>query len=463
MADDGANCPGCGVPADLRDALLTASAASGAIPMRDPETGVLNRPLLLEAVTPVVALARRNARTMAFLHIHLEGLAVRAALLPDACGSALLREVTEQVLGIVRDSDFVARVGPDRFAVVLTEVWESDGAARVASRLSRALDEATDVLGQAPRVGVSFFPADGAGVDELLGAARAAAARVPARGGVAFANPVMGAEALRQAGLERDLTGLDASSQFLLHYQPIFSLATGAVVGVESLMRWNHAVHGLLTAADFIPMAERTGRIRALDQWAVTRAMEDASVWKDRGWDGWVSVNLSGRTLSDVSLVDHVESSLARTQVEPGSLIFEVTESTALAGNGNAAGVLEALRDLGSRIAIDDFGTGYASFEYLRDFDPDLVKLDQVFVTGHDHARADRLLRSLVLMAHHMGKPVVVEGVEEESQRERLLDSECDMVQGFLLGRPVAAEVFAELHLGAPAGGTPEFRPGSSF
>lgn len=420
--------------------------------MRDLDTGMLNRPLLVEAATPVVALARRNARSMALLHVHVEGLEARCDGLAEARRLALLGNVTDQIYSGVRDSDFVARVESERFVIVLTEVWEADGAARVANRLVKSLQSsAVGDLPWAPKIGVSFFPSDADALDDLLDQSRAAAGRVPARGGIAFADPVLGAEALRRAGIERDLNGSDASSKFLLHYQPVFSLATGQVVGVESLLRWDHALHGMLPAASFIPMAERTGRIRALDQWAVGQAMEDSRGWRDRGWDGWVSVNLSGRTLTDPSIAEHVESSLVRTGASPESLIFEVTENTALARDGGAAEVLEALRGLGSRIAIDDFGTGYASFEYLRDFDPDLVKLDRVFVTGEENTRANRLLRSLVLMAHHMGKPVVVEGLESESQRQRLVDSKCDMVQGYLLGRPVAAEAFAELHLGIGA------------
>lgn len=446
MDQDSAACPECGLPTELRDARLGPTAA----PRRDPETGALNRTLLLEAAEPMVSLARRNARTMAFLHIHVAGLAQRCSGLPAVARLQVMRGVTERILRVVRDSDFVARVGPEQFVVALTEVWETDSAARVASRLVRALGgPAASRSPFTPRVGVAFYPSDGETLSDLLDQAREAVGWVGAGSGIGFADPIVGAEALRRAGLERDLTGTSATSQFLLHYQPIFSVATGAVVGAESLIRWDHALQGLLVAADFIPLAERTGRVRTLDQWAMAQAMEDSRAWRERGWTGWISLNLSGRTLGNSSLAAHVEAALVRTGTEPESLIFEVTEKTALLPNGKAAAVLEALRGLGSRIAIDDFGTGYASFEYLRDFDPDLVKLDRVFVAGEDHPRSDRLLQSLVLMAHHMGKPVVVEGLEEEAQRQRLIDSECDMVQGFLLGRPVSATDFAELHLGA--------------
>lgn len=445
MAQDLMTCPECGVTSAPRDGQLAAAD----MPMRDPETGALNRTLLMEAVEPMVSLAHRNARTMAFLHIHVVGLTTRCAGKARAERVTILREVTAEIVSAVRDSDFVARVGPERFIVALTEVWESDGAARVASRLVRALGGSDHQRSPyTPRVGVAFYPSDGESLVDLLAESRGAEERVEGRSGIAFADPVVGAEALRRAGLERDLSGSDPSSQFVLHYQPIFSLATGEVVGVESLIRWDHLLQGLLPASDFVPLAERTGRIRALDQWAVTQAIEDSRRWRETGWEGWTSVNLSGRTLGDPAIASHVETSLARTGMDPESLIFEVTENMALSPDGTAAKVLDSLRGLGARIAIDDFGTGYASFEYLRDFDPDLIKLDRVFVSGNDNPRYHRLLHSLILMAHHMGKPVVVEGLEEEEQRQRLIDSKCDMVQGYLLGRPVSAVNFAELHLG---------------
>ncbi len=442
MSEPTPSCHECGAPVGVR-----ASTDGGTIPLRDPDTGAINRALLLEAAAPMLSLARRNARTMAFLHIHIGGLARQVAESADG-ESALIGTVTGRILDAVRDSDFVARVDADRFVVALTEVWEADAAVRVAQRLVHSLTAPLD--GGAPsvvRVGVSFFPFDADDLDELLYQARAAVPGDPGRAGIGFADPIIGVEALRRAGLERDLAGADAVSQFRLHYQPIFSLDSGEVVGVESLIRWDHSLQGLLPAADFIALAERTGRVRAMDQWALEQALIDTEPWRDQGWTGWISVNFSGRTLSDPRLVGHVEKILERTGADPRRVVFEVTESAALAGDGQATRILDGLRSLGSRVAVDDFGTGYASFSYLREFDPDLVKLDRLFVAGDDHPRSQRLLHSLVLMAHHMGKPVVVEGLEEEQQRQQLVDSGCDMVQGYLLGRPVGPVEFTENYI----------------
>ena len=441
MSHEPSKCSECGAPIGAR-----AMDTEAVVPVRDPATGAINRALLLEAAAPMLSLARRNARTMAFLHIHVGGLIDQAT---DAeTEGALVGSVTRRVLDAVRDSDFVARVGPERFVVALTEVWEADAAVRVAQRIVHVLTAPLDGGPESiVRVGVSFFPFDADELDELLYQARAAVPGDPGRAGIGFADPIIGVEALRRAGLERDLSGADTVSQFRLHYQPIFSMDTGQVVGVESLIRWDHHLQGLLPASDFIGLAERTGRVRAMDQWALEQALVDTRPWRDAGWTGWVSVNLSGRTLSDTRLVEHVGAILERTEADPTKVVFEVTESAALSSEGEATAILAGLRSLGSRVAVDDFGTGYASFSYLREFDPDLVKLDRLFVTGENHPRAQRLLHSLILMAHHMGKPVVVEGLEEEEQRKRLADSGCDMAQGYLLGRPVGPEEFTKQYI----------------
>lgn len=440
MAKPGTGCPERS-PSEEGIPLLTDQMM-----LRDPATGAISRLLLLEAAESVLSLARRNARMMGFLHIHVDGLAQWIAQVSPQRGEQITRGVSRRLLRAVRDSDFVARVGVDSFVVALTEVWETDAAVRVAHRLVNQLGRTE---GRNPalavRIGVAFFPFDAGDVESLLHRAEQALPETPGHNGIGFVDAVIGAEALRRAGLQRDLAGHDVAQQFLLHYQPIFSMASGEAVGVEALLRWDHALQGVLPAGDFIPLAERTGRVRALDQWALEQALRDSRAWQDQGWNGWVSVNVSGRSLSDVRLVHEVERALTEAGGDPSSLVLEVTESAALS-NG-ATTVLDNLRALGVWVAIDDFGTGYASFEYLRDFDPDLVKLDGVFVPSDDSPRQRRLIHSLVTMAHHMGKPVVVEGVEEEEQRVRLIDSACDMVQGYLLGRPMPAEDFSRQYL----------------
>lgn len=397
----------------------------------------MNGALMLQVLAPILALARRNSRALAVLHFRVSPAGPEAEL-PQS------PEVVAAIASAIREEDIVARVGPDTFAVGLTEVWEPDAAVRVARRVARSLGELDSGDGP-PRVaiGAAFFPGDGDDGPALLEAAKRA---TPANASMGFADPELGREALRRSGLLRDLSGPGVASQFELHYQPIRSMETGHVVGAEALLRWNRS-GALLPAADFIGLAEATGRIRAIDRWSIEHALRETRVWADAGWDGWVSINLSGRSLAAPGFASVVKRIMEESRATPDRVVFEVTEGAALAGNGAVRKALNDLRELGSRVAIDDFGTGYASFEYLCQFDPDLVKLDRAFVARNDGIDSARLLTALVDMAQSLGKPVVVEGVEHHPEWERVAVSGCDLVQGYLMGRPVPGPTFVRHHV----------------
>lgn len=408
-------------------------------PSIDPDSGAPNRALLLQVLAPVLALGRRNSRAMAALH-------VRVPALDGTDGLA------ERVVGVIREAvrecDMVARVGPDGFSVALLEVWEPDAAVRVARRMLLELGAKLGVdASAATGIGVAFFPHDAPDGPALLEAAERS---TPATGSLGFADPALGREALRRAGLMEELTGSDAISQFHLHYQPIRSVRGGDVVGAEALLRWERS-DALLPAADFIGMAEASGRIRAIDRWSMERALTDLRAWREAGWGGWVAVNLSARSLVDPELPDVVARLLASTGAPADGLVFEITERSALGGTGSAGDVLREIRAQGIRIAVDDFGTGYASFEYLTTFDPDVVKLDRAFTVEPAEPGATNLLAMLVEMAHRMGKPVVVEGVEEPTEWDRVAASRCEFVQGYFTGRPVSRLAFTRQHIGVAA------------
>lgn len=409
-------------------------------PGQDPESGAMNRGLLLTVLAPILALTRRNSRALAFLHIRYDDLAG-----PDLTGgrrAGLARAVADGIRGCVRGEDLVARVGPDTFTVVLVEVWEADAAVRVAQRVVREL-RTLAAAGDRPgvSVGVSFFPHDGETATSLLAAAEGA---TPATGSLGFANAELGALALRRAGLQRELTGEQVESRFSLHYQPILSVGGGEVVGAEALLRWDRS-GSLLPAAEFIEAAEATGRMRAIDRWSIRRALVETRPWREAGWEGWIALNLSGASLVDPDLADVVARLMDETETPADRVVFEITERSALAGNGQARDMLEELRRLGTRIAVDDFGAGYASFEYLCAFDPDVVKLDRAFVAAG--GSPEPLLPALVDLAHSLGKPVVAEGVESRAELDRVVATASDLVQGYFMGRPVAGPGFVRRHV----------------
>lgn len=403
----------------------------------DPESGAMSRALLLAVLPPILALSRRNARALAVLHVRVDALADRPGLVRDVVG--ILQSST-------RGEDLVARLDANAFALVLVEVWEADAAVRVAQRLVREL---RGLLGADGRpgvsIGVAFYPDDGADGAVLLDAAAGA---TPATGSLGFANAGLGAAALRRAGLMAELTGDRTDSRFSLHYQPIRSVEEGTVEGAEALLRWDR-LGSLVPAADFIDVAESSGRIAAIDRWSIERALWETRSWRDAGWNGWIALNLSARSLADRSLPGTVARLMDATDTPGDRLMFEITERSAIVGNGETRAVLEELRGLGARVAVDDFGAGYASFEYLTAFDPDLVKLDRAFVaTG---SSPEPLLPALVDLAHHLGKPVVVEGVENRGEWDRAVATDSDLVQGYFMGRPVTGLGFLQRHVSGPA------------
>lgn len=417
----------------------TLHALASADPQTDPASGLPNRALMLRVLGPLLALGRRNARALAALHLRVPAAAEHGWL---------VRPVADAIQEEVRAGDVVARLAHDGFAVALLEVWEPDAAVRVAQRLllrlsaELGLDEAAQV-----GVGVAFFPHDAPDAPTLLEAAERAVAEA---GALKFSDPEIGREALRRAGLMEDLLRAEAISQFHLHYQPIRTVQGGRVVGAEALLRWERP-NALLPAADFIGMAESSGRIRAIDRWSIERALVDLRTWRTAGWDGWVAINLSARSLVDGELPGVVDDLLTATGAPADGVMFEITERSALAGSDHALDVIEALRSRGIRVAVDDFGAGYASFEYLTHFDPDVVKLDRAFTVEPGTAGGENLLPMLVEMAHRMGKPVVVEGVEQSTEWDRVAASRCEFVQGYFTGRPVSRLAFSRQHLGVAA------------
>lgn len=405
-------------------------------------------PLLVQVSRQLLGLARRYGRHAAFLHMEIGGIDDLLEQLPPEERSVLITRAATRISRAVRDSDIVARVGRDAFLVLLSDLWEAEASARVAERLWRGAAATLRVGGRAVelpvRVGVALYPSDGDHAEVLAERAAAAAHRIPAgTSGLEYHEEGLGRDLRGTLGMESDLRRDLSEGQFSLVYQPIFTLADGELCGAEALCRWTHRARGTLPAGEFIQLAERTGRIRTLDRFAVDEAATTAREWVRQGWHGWISVNLSGHSLSDPRLVSGVEGSLARAGLEPRHLVVEMTESAALREPRLAGLTLRDLRSLGVAIAVDDFGTGYSSFRYIHAYEVDILKLDRSFVTAlADDVRHARVLEGLIQMSHHLEKAVVAEGIEEPQHRDWLGTVGCDMVQGYLFGRPMGAQEF---------------------
>ena len=239
----------------------------------------------------------------------------------------------------------------------------------------------------------------------------------------------------------------------MLHYQPVIALSSnrmvgaealtrGHIIGAEALARWPHMERGEIAPSQFIPVAERTGRIVALDRWAIATACRQAAIWSQEGWAGWVSVNLSARSLHDADLPTYIARCFETHGMEPGRLVLEVTESAAMRDIDITARILAQLKQAGALIALDDFGVGHSSLAYLKHFPVDLLKLDHNFVSGIGYEKKhEHLIETMITLAHRIGAQVVAEGVEQGEQLDWLKQADCDYVQGYLLGRPQPADV----------------------
>ncbi|MEX1182919.1 MAG: EAL domain-containing protein [Gemmatimonadota bacterium] len=421
----------------------------------DALTGLANHRLLRERSGQVLALARRHGSMAAMMHIDMHRLRTLNAQHGRGVGDEVLRLIADRLRQSLRESDTLARVGSDEFLVLLSEVADDDAVARVVRRLHLSISQPYAVQGQsialASHIGLALFPRDADTFDGLLECAETAVRRAAQTAlSFEFYERDLSIAAHDRMSLEDDMQWAWENGQFVLHYQPIIgadgqivgaeALARGRVVGVEALARWPHLERGMLGPNEFIPLAEKSGRILSLDRWAIATAAKQAAVWAQQGWDGWISINLSGRTLQDPELPGYMTRMLSEHDLGRGRIAIEISEATAMRDPLATARVLDTLRDLGVLIAIDNFGVGHASLAYLKLFPVDLLKLDGGTVRGIDRGgREQQLIEIMISLAHRIGAKVVAEGVEADSQMEWLKAAGCDYIQGHLIGWPAPA------------------------
>lgn len=412
----------------------------------DELTELPNRALALERLT--AALDEGPDHT-ALLFVDLDRFKVVNDSLGHAIGDRVLLEVADRLARAVRPDDTVARLAGDEFLVICRHVSGVDEATAVAERVRRLLDEPVQLGADSVKITASVgvcLAEPGSTPEEVVRDSDAAMYRAKSTGRGRFEvfDEGMRAGMDNRLRLERDLeTALDGQ-QLRLHYQPLVSLVTGQLVGVEALLRWEHPDQGLLLPDNFIPLAEETGAIIPIGEWVLAEACRQAKEWESRGLTGLeMAVNLSGRQLAQTDIRTTVASILRRADFTPGriELCLEITESLLMADPEVSAVSLRELKDIGVTLAIDDFGTGYSSLAYLKWFPVDTVKLDRSFVKGIATDRADRaIVAAVVELAHALGMAVVAEGVEESGQYEALSRAGCDRAQGFLIARPQAPE-----------------------
>jgi diguanylate cyclase (GGDEF)-like protein/PAS domain S-box-containing protein len=425
----------------------------------DSLTDLPNRLLFSGHLQQSIDRARRHGRRVGLLFIDLDRFKRINDSMGHAAGDNVLVEVARRLRSTVRSEDLVARLGGDEFTVVL-EDFEGGVVAAFAQKIIAAVSRPLMLAGRevvvSASVGIALFPDDGESIDALTKAADAAMYRAKDRGRNTFEffTREITERALERLSMESGLRSAIARDELRLLYQPQFDATTGRCVGVEALLRWQHPQQGLLLPDRFIPIAEESDLINAIDEWVLQQACAQASAWLALGLQPVrVAVNVSGRHVLHDHLVELTRATLAANRLLPcgGVIEIEITE-TVLQSVDRSGEVLHALRALGVLIAIDDFGTGYSSLSMLKHLPVDTLKIDKMFVEGlRDDADSRAIVAAMISMAHALGVRVVAEGIELDSDLSFLRAHGCDEVQGFALGAPMSAESVTALLRGAPA------------
>lgn len=413
----------------------------------DTLTNLSNRYSLQGRLEQALAAARRSKTHVAVLFIDLDRFKDINDTLGHHIGDGLLVEVAKRLRNCARETDVVTRQGGDEFVVVLVDV-QSVSAAMWANKVLKSLSEPYHIEGHelstSASIGVALSPEDGDDMETLMKHADAAMyhAKQLGRNNVQFFTESITQAAVERLMLAQSMNHALEQRQFILHYQPQVDLASGRIVSVEALVRWQHPDNGLIPPDKFIPIAEETGFIEPLGEWVLNEALRQLAAWRHAGVAQGVrmAVNLSVRQLRMRGLPDTVHAALAQYAIQPADLELEITESVAMLNPQSTIEILGRLRAMGVELAIDDFGTGYSSLSYLKLLPIHRLKLDRAFVRDVETDPSDSAICSATIaMAHSLSLSVVAEGVETASQRDYLGGLGCDIVQGYLFSRPLPA------------------------
>jgi diguanylate cyclase (GGDEF)-like protein/PAS domain S-box-containing protein len=417
----------------------------------DELTDLPNRALLLDRLRQGLIETARQDRGVAAVCLDLRDFKNVNDTLGHEIGNRLLQAVAERLQTCVRPGDTVARLGGDKFGLMLADVSHHEDVTRVMQKIREDFAQPLCVDDQELHLsmtfGISLYPSDGTDAESLLKNADIAMYRARERGDdCQYYSADMTASAAERLALENDLRRALERHELLLHYQPQVSLASGAITGIEALIRWRHPMHGMISPAKFIPLAEQTGLILAIGEWVLRQACVQARAWQTAGWPLRVAVNLSARQFRQPGLDTLIRAVLEETGLDPGRLDIELTESIIVHDPAAVSAILTGLEKLGVRTSIDDFGTGYSSLSYLKRFSIDVLKIDQVFVrdivTDPDDAA---IVQAIITMAHALGIQTIAEGVETREQLAFLRKNGCDAMQGYYFSRPAPADDITRL------------------
>jgi diguanylate cyclase (GGDEF)-like protein/PAS domain S-box-containing protein len=415
----------------------------------DPLTGAANRTVFTREIERAFGAIEEDRRPFAVILVDLDDFKIVNDTLGHSAGDGLLVEITRRLRDVVAKGDVVARLGGDEFAVLLLSAPGREEVERIARRLAsdvaaiRVIEGTPVVVGAS--IGIAMAPGDAGEPDELLKRADLALYRAKgeAKGSYRFFEPEMDVQVQERRLLEMELNAADPEREFELHYQPILSARTGRLRGFEALLRWRNPRRGLVSPAEFIPIAEKAGTIDRIGRWVLIEACRQAAAWPR---DLVLAVNVSPVQFRKSRLVDAVESALARSGLAPDRLEIEITESVLLDHTEANIATLSRLRGRGVRIALDDFGTGYAGLPYLRQFRFSRLKIDRSFIRDLEHSdETVAIVRAIIGLGQSLGIDITAEGVETVAQLERLREERCGELQGYLFSAPVETDCVADI------------------
>jgi diguanylate cyclase (GGDEF)-like protein len=426
----------------------------------DTLTELPNRKLFEVRAQAAVSRAQKSGAEVALGVVDIDRFKTINDAFGHHFGDELLRQIANRLSNSLRAGDEIARKAGDEFLVLFPDLADRGDGISAAARLLACFDAAFNVGGYEifvrPSCGLAFFPeTSGEAVGLFQAADRAMYAAKARGGGLELATSLAAGTALKKLDLETDLRHALQRGEFALHYQMMFDLTTGRPVGAEALLRWKHPQLGMISPVDFIPIAEANGTIVPIGNWVIDEAVRVARGWYDAGHDAFVTVNVSAVQFDEPGLVATVVEALERHALEPHRLHLELTESLVMRNPSASAVTLLQLKALGVRIVIDDFGTGYSSLAYLQRFTFDTLKIDRAFVRGIGdetlNARSDGIVAAVVHLGQALGVTTIAEGVEDQAQYAFVKACGCNVVQGFLCARPVAAADMTWQHWNHPA------------
>ncbi|WP_296805271.1 EAL domain-containing protein [Thiocapsa sp.] len=418
----------------------------------DALTGLPNRNLLTDRIAQGIARCRETGTFLAVVLINLDRFKAVNESLGHAAGDNLLQEAARRFAAVTPGDGTLARNEGDEFVVVV-DTENAETVTRLARELLGGLSEPCRLADRqfflTASLGVAIYPRDGGNSETLLHNAGAAMTRAKHAGGnlMKFYAAEMNARALERLDLENGLRHAIEQDELVLHYQPQVSLSTGAIIGAEALVRWQHPQRGLVPPVEFIPIAEQSDLILALGEWVLRTACAQNRAWRESGLPPiTVGVNLSARQFTSQNIAGMTGRVLRETGLPGDALELELTETILMADTDAFTRATEGLKALSISLSIDDFGTGFSSLAYLRRFSINRLKIDQSFVRGlREDSSSAAIARAIISLSHRLGLSVIAEGVETRAQLAFLYTNDCDEMQGYLFSRPIPAEAFETL------------------